>query len=76
MRKKIPAALINRAEKVIKEKRLGKQRPVMMLPRLVYDADEWEAIAAPMQARLKENVVKDTAVDYSDLPKLKLVVSR
>ncbi|GAB2190478.1 hypothetical protein MAH1_20860 [Sessilibacter sp. MAH1] len=74
MRTRIPASTLKRLEAL--EQKQGKNRPVMMLPRLVYDVDEWEAIAAPMQFRLKENVVEDTAVDYSDLPKLELVSSR
>ena len=74
MRTRIPASTLKRLEAL--EQKQGKHRPVMMLPRVVYDVDEWEAIAAPMQFRLKENVVKDTAVDYSDLPKLELVSCR
>jgi len=75
MRKKIPAALINRSEKVIKEKKLQKNRPVLLLPRML-QVDEWNEIASQMQGILKENVMKDTAPDYGAIPRLELVVSR
>ena len=75
MPKKIPAALINRAEKVIKEKKLQKRRPLMMVPRIL-SVDEWNDLASTMQGILKENVVTDAAPDYGDIPKLELVVSR
>jgi len=46
-----------------------------MFPRLV-QVDEWGALASRMQGILKDNVVKDEAPDYGDLPKLELVASR
>lgn len=75
MRKKIPAALIKRVEKLEQERGTKKHRPVAMFPRLM-SVDEWGELAGQMQAILKENVKKDTAPDYGDLPKLELVVSR
>lgn len=75
MRKRIPAGLINRAEKVIKELGVKKKRPVAMFPRLV-SVSEWSAVAEPMQQRLKDNIKQDTPVDYSDIPKLELVASK
>jgi hypothetical protein len=76
MRKRMPAALIKRVEKLEKDRGQQKCRPVAMFPRLVVSVDEWAALAAPMQERLKVNVKDiDRAVDYSDLPKLELVAS-
>ena len=75
MRKKIPAALIKRAEKAIKDRGLQKNRPVMMVPRLL-PVDEWGELAAKCQAILKANVKTALPSDYGDLPKLELVSSR
>lgn len=75
MRKKIPASLINRAEKAIKEQGIKKKRAVAMFPRLV-SVSEWSVVAEPMQQRLKDNIKEDTPVDYSDIPKLELVASK
>tara|TARA_R110000772_G_scaffold170799_4_gene282799 strand:- start:7109 stop:7237 length:129 start_codon:yes stop_codon:yes gene_type:complete len=38
--------------------------------------DEWDCIASKMQRLLKDNVVKDVAPDYGDLPRLELVAAR
>jgi hypothetical protein len=75
MRKRIPANLLNRVEKLEAERRTEKVRPVMMVPRLVH-VDQWGELAANMQAILKDNVVKDSAPDYGELPKLELVATR
>jgi hypothetical protein len=75
MRKRIPASLLNRVEKLEEQRRTEKVRPVMMVPRLVH-VDQWGELAANMQAILKDNVVKDSAPDYGNLPKLELVASR
>lgn len=75
MRKRIPAALIKRAEKAIKDCGLQKIRPVMMVPEML-PVDEWGELAAKMQAILKENVKLDSAPVYEALPQLKLVPSR
>lgn len=75
MRAKIPARLINRAEKLIKEKKLKARPPVMLVPNIM-QVDEWGDLSSQMQRILKENVRKDTAPNYGDIPKLKLVVSR
>ena len=41
------------------------------------DLATWEHLAAEMQRRLKENIRdNDRAVDYSDLPDIKLVPLR
>ncbi|PFG10018.1 MULTISPECIES: hypothetical protein [unclassified Marinobacter] len=57
------------------EQQRGENRPAAMFPRLV-QVDEWGALASRMQGILKDNVVKDEAPDYGDLPKLELVASR
>lgn len=75
MRKRIPAALIKRAEKVIKDRGLQKNRPVAMFPRLV-SVDEWGELASQMQSILKANVKTGDKPDYGSLPKLELVSSR
>ena len=75
MRKKIPAELIKRAEKAIKDCGLQKIRPVMMVPEML-PVDEWGELAAKMQAILKANVKTAVPPDYGDLPKLELVSSR
>lgn len=75
MRKRIPANLLNRVEKLEAERRTEKVRPVMMVPRLVH-VDQWGELAAKSQAILKDNVVKDSAPDYGELPKLELVATR
>lgn len=75
MRKRIPAALIKRAEKAIKDRGLQKLRPVMMVPEMLL-VDEWGELAAKMQAILKDNVKRDTAPAYGELPQLKLLPSR
>lgn len=75
MRKRIPAALIKRAEKAIKDRGLQKLRPVMMVPEML-PVDEWGELAAKMQAILKDNVKRDTAPAYGELPQLKLLPSR
>lgn len=75
MRKRIPAVLIKQAEKVIKDRGLQKNRPVMMVPKLL-PVDEWGELAAKMQGILKANVKTAAPPDYGDLPKLELVSSR
>ncbi len=75
MRKKIPATLIKRVEALEQERKTQSVRPVAMFPRLV-SVDGWGDLACQMQAILKDNVVKDTAPDYGDLPKLELIASR
>jgi len=72
MRRSLPASLINRIEKLEKDRCARKRRPVAMFPRLV-SVDEWGDLAAQMQDILKENIKKDIAPDYGDLPKLELV---
>ncbi|WP_185232744.1 hypothetical protein [Teredinibacter franksiae] len=75
MRKRIPANLLNRVDKLEEQRRTEKVRPVMMVPRLVH-VDQWGELAANMQAILKDNVVKGSAPDYGDLSKLELVATR
>lgn len=75
MRKRIPAALIKRAEKVITDRGMQKLRPVMMVPEML-PVDEWGELAAKMQAILKDNVKRDTAPACGELPLLKLLPSR
>lgn len=73
MFKAIPSSFIKRVEQLEKEESVTQLDPVIMVPRLT-SACEWEAIARPAQKRLKENVKdRDNAVDYSDLPKQKLI---
>lgn len=51
-------------------------RPVIMIPAPM-DLATWEHLATEMQRRLKENIRdNDRAVDYSDLPDIKLVPLR
>lgn len=75
MRKKIPASLIKRVEALEQERKTQVLRPVAMFPRLV-SVDEWGALAVHAQAILKNNIKKDTAPDYGDLPKLELMASQ
>ncbi len=50
--------------------------PVLMIPAPM-DLATWRHLAAEMQRRLKENARdNDRAVDYSDLPDIKLVPHR
>lgn len=73
MRARVSAATLKRLEAL--ERQRGEQRPVAMFPRLL-PVDDWGELAAQMQAILKENIRKDEAPDYGDLPKLELVSSR
>lgn len=73
MRVRVSAATLKRLEALERQK--GERRPAMLVPRLV-SCDEWEALAAPSQLLLKENVVKYVAPDYGGLPSLELVVCR
>lgn len=57
MRKRIPASLLNRVEKLEAERRTEKVRPVMMVPRLVH-VDQWGELAANMQSILKKTWLK------------------
>ena len=75
MRKKIPASLIKRVEALEQERRTQAARPVAKFPRLV-SVDEWGALAVQAQAILKDNIKKDTAPDYGDLPQLEMIVSK
>jgi len=71
---KLSAATLKRLEAL--EQQRGQQRPVAMFPRLV-PVDEWEAVAARMQAELKANITKDCPPQYDegDLSHLVLVAS-
>tara|TARA_R110001583_G_scaffold153347_1_gene305084 strand:- start:2233 stop:2460 length:228 start_codon:yes stop_codon:yes gene_type:complete len=75
MRKRIPSGLVSRAEKIIRDSNLQRRRPIMLVPRML-PVDEWDCIASKMQRLLKDNVVKDVAPDYGDLPRLELVAAR
>lgn len=75
MRKKVPASLIKRVEALEQERKAQVSRPVAMFPRFI-SVDEWGDLAYQMQAILKDNVVKNAAPDYGDLPRLELVASR
>lgn len=75
MRKKIPAALIKRVQKLEQERKTQTLRPVAMFPRLV-SVDEWGELASQMQSELKANIKMDTPPNYGSLPKLELVASR
>lgn len=71
MRARVSVNTVKRLEAL--EQKLGKHRSVAMLPRLV-SVDEWSNLASQMQAILKDNIKKDVAPDYGELPKLELVV--
>jgi len=66
MRARLSATQLNRLRAL--EQQQGDQRPVMMVPRRL-DVAEWESVAAPGQAMLKDNIAdRDAAPDYSALP--------
>lgn len=73
MRTRIPASTLKRLETL--EQKQGKNRPVMMVPKLL-PVDEWGELAAKMQSILKANVKTDAPPDYGSLPKLELITSR
>ena len=73
MRTRIPASTLKRLEAL--EQKQGKNRPVMMVPKLL-PVDEWGELAAKMQGILKANVKTAAPPDYGNLPKLELVSRR
>ena len=75
MRKKVPSSFLRRVERLEKDREAQTAQPVALFP-LPVSVDEWGDLAAPMQEILKDNVKKDAAPDYGDLPKLELVASR
>ena len=52
----------------------GQRKVVALFPELM-PVDEWGKLAYQMQTVLKDNIKKDTAPDYGDLPQLELVSS-
>jgi len=70
MRTRISISMLRRLDAL--EQKQEKSRAVMMVPKIP-PVDEWGELASQMQRILKDNVVKASAPDYGDLPKLELV---
>lgn len=70
MRARIPASTLKRLEAL--EQVRGQRKVVALFPELM-PVDEWGELAYRMQTVLKDNIKKDAAPDYGDLPQLHLV---
>jgi len=73
MRARVSMATLKRLEAL--EQARGQRKVVALFPELM-PVDEWGELAYRMQTVLKDNIKKDTAPDYGDLPALELVSSR
>ncbi len=72
MRARVSMATLKRLEAL--EQARGQRKVVALFPELM-PVDDWGELAYQMQTVLKDNIKKDTAPDYGDLPQLELVSS-
>lgn len=70
MRARIPASTLKRLEALEEQKE--QRRSVALFP-VIQTLENWGNLAVSMQAVLKDNVKRDCAPDYGNLPKIELL---